>query len=403
MSTPAAGPLSGFRVIDLTSVVLGPYATQILGDLGADVVKVEPPEGDVTRNIAPFRKRGMGAMFLNINRNKRSLAVDLKAEHGCMIVRQLAREADALIHSMRPQAMRRLGLHYEALSSVNPRLVYCGAYGFAEGGRYAGRPAYDDIIQSASGLAWVQGVNQDSPRYINSVVADKVAGLTVVYSVMAALLQRGRTGIGQFIEVPMFETLVSFLMPEHLAGATFSPRIGQPGYSRLLAPYRRPYATRDGYMAVLPYTSEQWRRFFELVGRPDLLEDRRFSDPTSRSENIAALYEIVSVFVRERTTAEWVAALEKADIPSMQVKSLEDVLDDPHLAEIGLFQTMQHPTEGELRVIGPPVRFGSASAPALRPAPRLGEHSREILLEAGFAEDFIADLVHDRIVITPKT
>lgn len=402
MSTPATGPLSGFRILDFTSVVLGPYATQILGDLGADVIKIEPPEGDVTRNIAPFRQPGMGALFLNTNRNKRSLAVDLKAERGRMVVRRLATNADVLIHSMRPQAMRRLGLDYESLSSLNPRLVYCGAYGFAEGGRYAGRPAYDDIIQAASGLAWVQGVNEESPRYINSVVADKVTGLTVVYAVMAALLQRGRTGNGQFIEVPMLETIVSFLLPEHLAGATFAPRSGPPGYSRLLAPYRRPYATRDGHMAVLPYTSEQWRRFFELVGRPEILKDPRFSTPTSRSENIAALYEIVSAFVRERTTAEWVAALDKADIPSMPVKSLEDVLDDPHLAEIGLFASMQHSTEGTLRMVRPPVRFGGAPAAALRPAPHLGEHSRDVLLEAGFAEESVAELIQEGIVIAPK-
>lgn len=403
MSTPTPGPMAGYRVLDFTSVILGPYATQIFGDLGADVIKVEPPEGDVTRTIAPFRQRGMGALFLNTNRNKRSLAVDLKSEHGRKIIEQLAAGADVLVHSMRPQAMRRLGLDFEALGAVNPRLVYCGAYGFAEGGRYAGRPAYDDIIQSASGLAWVQGANQDSPRYINSVVADKVSGLTVVYAVLAALLQRARTGTGQFVEVPMFETLVSFLMPEHLGGATFSPRIGPPGYSRLLAPYRRPYATRDGFMAVLPYTSAQWRRFFGLVGRPELLNDPRFADPTSRSENIAALYEIVSALVRERTTADWVADLEKADIPSMQVKSFEDVLDDPHLAEVGLFETMLHPSEGELRVIGPPVRFGDGPPFAPRPAPRLGEHSREILIESGFEEDFVATLIRDGIVITPKT
>lgn len=400
--TIAGAPLAGIRILDFTSVVLGPYATQILGDLGADIIKIEPPEGDITRNIAPFRNPGMGALFLNTNRNKRSLAIDLKAERGRAAIMRLAANADGLIHSMRPQAMRRLGLDYEALRSINPRLVYCGAYGFAEGGRYAGKPAYDDIIQSASGLAWLQGVNQDAPRYINSVVADKVTGLTVVYAVTAALLQRERTGVGQFIEVPMFETLVSFLMPEHLAGATFSPRLGTPGYNRLLAPYRRPYATRDGYIAVLPYTTEQWRRFLALVGRPEVLQDPRFADPASRSKNIAALYEIVSEFVRQKTTAEWMAALDEADIPSMQVKSLDDILDDPHLAEIGFFETMRHPSEGELRVVAPPVRFGGAASPRPRPAPRLGEHSREILLEAGLGEDLIVELVRDGVVIAPK-
>lgn len=401
--TSAGAPLAGLRILDFTSVVLGPYATQILGDLGADIVKIEPPEGDVTRNIAPFRNPGMGALFLNTNRNKRSLAIDLKTERGRAAVTRLATRADVLIHSMRPQAMRRLGLDYEALRSTNPRLVYCGAYGFAESGRYAGKPAYDDIIQSASGLAWLQGVNQDAPRYINSVVADKVTGLTVVYAVTAALLQRERTGAGQFIEVPMFETLVSFLMPEHLSGATFSPRLGAPGYNRLLAPYRRPYATRDGYIAVLPYTPEQWRRFFALVGRPELLQEPRFADPASRSRNIAALYEIVSEVVRTRTTAEWMIALDKADIPSMQVKSLDDILDDPHLAEIGFFETMRHPSEGELRTVAPPVRFGGAASPLRRPAPRLGEHSREVLLEAGLGEELVAGLVRDGVVIVPKT
>ncbi len=402
MTEQRSRPLDGVRVLDFTSVVLGPYATQILGDLGADVIKIEPPEGDVTRSITPFRNPGMGAMFLNLNRNKRSLAIDLKAEAGRALVERLAASADVLIHSMRPQAVRRLGLHYEALRQINPRLVYCGAYGFSESGRYAGRPAYDDIIQSASGLAWLQGVNADAPRYANSVVADKITGLTAVYSILAALLQRGRTGEGQFLEVSMFESIVSFLLPEHMAGATFEPRMGPPGYKRLFAPQRRPYAAQDGFIAVLPYTSEHWRRFFAAIARPDLADDPRFSDNSRRSENIAALYEIVAAAVREKTVGEWMALLDSADIPAMPVKSLEDVLSDPHLAEVGLFHQAIHPSEGAIRVTRAPVRFAGAEDAPMRPAPRLGEHSSEILAEAGIAAREIESLIAAGIVIRPE-
>ena len=290
----AGGPLAGIRVVDLTSVVLGPLATQILGDMGADVIKVEPPEGDLTRHIAPFRHPGMGAVFLNVNRNKRSVVLDLKDAAARATMRRLVGTADVFIHSIRPQAAARLGLGPDELTAGNPRLVYCGAYGFAEGGPYSGKPAFDDIIQAACGLAAVQADETGAPRYVRSIVADKVTGLTAAWAIAMALFERERSGRGQAIEVPMFETMVSFILAEHLDGRTFDPPLGPARYARMMAEHRRPQPTRDGYIALLPYTTAQWQRFFRLAGRDEMAEDRRVLDPTERSRRIGELYEIAS-------------------------------------------------------------------------------------------------------------
>ena len=374
-----SGPLSGIRVVDLTTVAMGPLATQILGDMGADVVKVESPEGDVFRNAAPARHTGMGAAFLNFNRNKRSIVLDLKSDDGKATLLEMVRRADVFVSNTRPQALRKLGLDYEALAPLNPRLIHCGMCGFSERGPYAGRPAFDDVIQAMSGLAALQGHNSGSgPEYVNTIMADKCAGLTATWAISMALYERERSGRGQAIEVPMFETMVAFNMLEHLAGETFRPATSGMGYERVLTPHRKPYRTRDGYLGLLPYTTPQWQRFFELAGAPHYMDDPRFATPPQRSENVDALYGVLAELVAQRTTAEWQALLAGADIPMSPVLTPQEVLRDEHLQAIGFFEEGEHPTEGPVRSVGLPVTFSRTPGAIRRLAPTLGEHAREI-------------------------
>jgi crotonobetainyl-CoA:carnitine CoA-transferase CaiB-like acyl-CoA transferase len=379
------GPLVGIRVVDLTSVILGPLATMILGDMGADVIKVEAPEGDILRWVAPFRNQGMGAVFLNANRNKRSVVLDLKQVEARAALAKLVQTADVFVHSMRPQAIARLGFGPEALLAQNPRLIYCGAYGFSERGPYAGKPAYDDIIQAACGIAALQRDEGGAPRYVRSILADKTTGLTVAYAVAMALFERERSGKGQAIEIPMFETMVAFTMTEHLAGLTFDPPLGPAGYDRMMAPHRKPYPTRDGYIALLPYTNAQWARFFDLAGRPEMKEDRRVTDPGERSRDIAAMYALVAELTPARTTADWLAALDRAEIPAMPVNEPDDLIEDAHLLELAFIRRIEHPSEGRLVQMGIPVGFTRTPGSVRRPAPRLGEHTEEVLREIGAA------------------
>jgi crotonobetainyl-CoA:carnitine CoA-transferase CaiB-like acyl-CoA transferase len=377
-----SGPLAGVRVIDLTSIVMGPYATQILGDMGADVIKVESPEGDVFRQFAPFRNRGMSAAFLNLNRNKRSISLDLKCAEERDRLRQLVAAADVFITTVRPQAMRKLGLDFARLAETNPRLIYCGAYGFSEEGPYAGRPAFDDIIQAMCGVSALEGHHHpDGPKYVKTIFADKTVGFAIAYSVAMALYERERSGRGQAIEVPMFETMVSYTLIEHLAGATFHPAQGGMGYERILSPNRKPYRTLDGYLSLLPYTTPQWLRFFKVVGRTDMIDDPRVTDPPTRGDHIDELYRIVAELIAERTTAEWMELLKDADIPMTPVLSPENLLDDEHLQQTGFFERHQHPSEGEIRQLGIPVRFSRTPGTVRRLAPRLNQHREEILGE----------------------
>ncbi|MFL5520458.1 MAG: CaiB/BaiF CoA transferase family protein [Gemmatimonadales bacterium] len=379
-----SGPLTGVRVIDLTTVAMGPYATQILGDMGADVVKVESPDGDVFRYAAPQRHHGMGAAFLNLNRNKRSVVMDLKVASERAKLVEMVRDADVFVYNVRPQSMRKLGLDYETLRKVNPRLIHCGAYGFSERGPYAGQPAFDDIIQAMSGIAALQGHNGEAgPEYVNTIIADKAAGLTAAYAIAMALYERERSGEGQAIEVPMFETIVSFTLVEHMAGETFLPAVDSMGYERVLSPNRKPYRTKDGYIGLLPYTTAQWQRFFAAAGETALADDPRVTDPAARSRNIDTLYAELARIVAGRTTAEWVALLEEADIPMTPVRTPDDLLTDPHLAAIDFFHPVSHATEGEMRTIGIPVTFSRTPGSVRRLPPGLVEHTGEILKEGG--------------------
>jgi len=397
-----AGPLTGYRVVDITTIVLGPYGAQLLGDLGADVIKVEaPPGGDIFRHAGEGRHPGMGGSFLNMNRNKRSLCLDLKQAAAKEVLTRLIGTADVLVHNMRPQAIERLGFGYENVAAIRPDIVYCGCYGFSADGPYADKPAYDDLIQAAAGVADLNRDADGEPRYAPTVLVDKLTGLMMSQAVLAALLHRERTGEGQFVEVPMFETMVSFLMVEHLFGHALVPPTGPLGYSRLTTPNRRPQRSQDGFVAVLPYTDKQWASFFELADRPDLKEDARFATPASRTAHVHELYEVLAGLVAQKTTAEWMALCDEAQIPAMPVMSLEDVFADPHLAAVGLFQRQQHPSEGETVLTRPPVGFSASPADIRLPAPRLGEHNADILEELGYGDNAVRDMAASGAIFAP--
>jgi len=389
-----SGPLDGVRILDLTTVVMGPYATQILGDYGADVIKVEPPEGDVMRHNAPLRTKGMGHIFMNANRNKRSVVLDLKKDAGREACLAIAKGADVLVYNIRPQAMARLRLGYDEVRAVNPRIVYVGAFGYSQRGPYAAKAAYDDLIQGATGLPWLlKEAGAESPRYVPATMADRTVGLHIVNAVCAALYRREKSGRGQRIDVPMFESLLQTVMGEHMGGYTFVPQLGAPGYARMLAAERLPYATKDGYVCVLVYNDKQWRAFFALIGRPELLADPRYATPTARSRNFDESNRLVAEAMRARSTAEWIEALEAADIPVQRMNSLSDIVADPHLAAIGYFREVEHPSEGRIRSMAVPSEWSESTPEYRRHAPRLGEHTREVLREAGLAESAIEQLI----------
>jgi crotonobetainyl-CoA:carnitine CoA-transferase CaiB-like acyl-CoA transferase len=377
------GPLDGVRVLDLTAVVMGPWATQNLGDMGADVIKVEAVEGDVLRHMAPNRHDSMGPSFLNFNRNKRSVALDLKTPRGKRILRELAKKSDVLVCNVRPQAMRRLELDYESLKAGNPRLIYCGCYGYSEAGPYAGRAAVDDVIQASSGLAWIQGYCGDDPRYVNAIIGDKIVGLYVAQSVAMALYAREKTGKGQFIEVPMFESMVAFVVPEHMVGLTFDPSIGDAGYQRLLNPFRKPFKTRDGHIGVVPYNDAQWAKFFDWAGKPEMIRDPRYASLIARSSRFHELYEFIADTLAARTTAECAEAFARMELPFGVVNTFAQLLDDPHLKAVGFWKHAEHPTEGGLRMTDIPVKFSDTPGSVRRLAPNLGEHTGEVLRELG--------------------
>jgi len=388
------GPLDGVRVLDLTTVVMGPYATQILADFGADVVKVEPPEGDIMRYAWPFRSRGMGHIYLNANRNKRGIVLDLKRPEGRAACLALAKNADVLVYNIRPQAMARLKLGYDEVRAVNPRIIYVGAFGYSQNGPYAAKAAYDDLIQGAAGLPWLsREAGAETPRYTPVIIADRTVGLHAANAVCAALYAREKTGKGQRIDVPMFESLLQSVLGEHLGGFTFVPQLGEGGYRRMLTRFRRPYETQDGYVCALIYNDKHWKAFFELVGRADMVADPRFASAEGRSQNFDAVYGFVADEMAKRTTREWQDALERADIPVQRMNSLEDILRDPHLAAIGYFTPVEHPSEGRLLSMKVPSEWSETGPEYRRHAPRLGEHTREVLKEAGFDEQAIEGLI----------
>ncbi len=399
-----AGPLTGVKIIDLTSVMMGPYATMILGDYGADVIKVESPDGDVMRFAAPMRHLKMGAMYLQGNRNKRSIVLDLKKTGGRDALLRLAATADVFVHNVRPAAMARLKLGADDLLALNPRLVYTSLHGFGERGPYAGLPAYDDLIQGMTALPALTGKITGEPRYSPATMADRIVGLNATHAILAALFHRERTGEGQAIEIPMFETMAQFVLGDHMAGRSFEPPIGPPGYSRLLSPDRRPYQTSDGYVCALVYSDKQWNSFFRAIGLENEADrDPRLNGITARSKNYDFVYDWFSQIMKTRSTAEWLAFFNEADIPHAPLHDLDSLIDDPHLAAVGLLQSIEHPTEGTLRVAGPAATWSKTPSSIRRYPPGVGEHGREILHEAGFGDSEIAALVAEGALIDPDS
>ena len=388
--------LKGLRILDLTTVILGPYATQILGDLGAEIIKVEPPEGDSMRPVAPVAAPGISAIFANANRNKRSIVLDLKAEAGRVALSRLIATADAFLHNMRQQALDRLGFGFDAVRAANPRIIYAAAVGFGRHGPYAGKPAYDDVIQAASGFAGLFAMRDGAPMYAPSIAADKVSGLHLAYAVLAALLYRERSGKAPgYLEVPMFELMAAFSLCEHLGEATFAED-GKVGYARVLSPGRRPYKTKDGWVAVLPYTERNWRRIFIEIGRAELAELPWFREPTERSRRVDELYAVLAAELPKRTTAEWLAVFERLDIPSQPVRTPADLLHDRHLREVGDVQRQpQAALDGRGSGKVGAEEADLAGEPDL-PPPLLGADGPEILREAGLSPTEIAAALQRR-------
>ncbi len=389
------GALAGVKVVDITAVFMGPSATQMMGDLGADVIKVEPPTGDSTRGIGPCGNEKMGPLFLGLNRNKRSIVLDLKSPQGREALLRLVADADVLAYNVRPQAMQRLGLDYETLAQINPRLVYVGMFGFSQRGRYAPQAAFDDLIQAATGLPQAVAIGTgDIPRYLPLTIADRSVGLYAFGVICAALYARASTGRGQRVDVPMFETMVPYVMGDHLYGETFVPAKGGFGYPRLLSPERRPYRTRDGHVCCLIYHDHHWRAFLKVIGKPGLYDtDPRFADITTRTAHITELYGMVSDELARRTTEEWQVLLKEADIPVFPMHTFESLLDDPHLNDIGFFSESDHPAVGRIREMAVPSEWHGTPPSQRRHAPALGEHSREVLREAGYNEADIDSLM----------
>jgi len=388
------GTLEGIRVVDLTTVIMGPWAAQMMGDMGADVIKVETRGGDISRGMGPGRNKGMAACYLTSNRNKRSVVLDLTQDEGLSALRRLIDTADVFMHNFRPKVINKFNLGYETFKDANPELVYCGAYGFRADGPWANKPAYDDIIQTAAGYCDMQELISDQPRYVPSLIADKTSSYAVFSAVLAALVCRERGGGGQAVEVPMFETMVDYAMIEHLYGATFDPPIGQMGYERIMNIERRPYQTSDGgYLTVLPYTDKNWIDFFKLAGREEFLDDPDFQTYSNRLNNSKKVYATLNEIVSTRTLNDWVAQLDAANIPAMMVKTKEDLLDDEQLNATGFWHSVDHPTEGKLRFTDPPFRYSKTPSTIRDMPPLLGEQSREILAEAGYSADEIDDLI----------
>ncbi len=394
----SGGPLSGVRILDLTAVVFGPMATQILGDYGADIIKIESLEGDMMRANGVSQTPGMSSIFLAANRNKRSLALNLKSEQGIDVIKRLLPTVDVLVHNMRIPAIQRLGLGYEAVKAINPNIVYCAATGFGQNGPHRSKPAFDDIIQSACGLVGLSQANGSAPDYAPSLIADKTAGVSLANAVLAALFHRERSGQGQYVEVPMLETMVAFMLVEHMGGMTFQGSSVKAGYQRLLNGGRKPVQTRDGHISMLPYTGAHWLAFFNAVGRPDLGERFGTGDRHERNANIKALYAELAQIAVTRTTAEWMALCEELDIPATPIYALDDLPEHPHLKAVELFQTAEHPSEGPIRYVRPTTLFESTPAAVRRQAPTLGQHSSEILLEAGLGQDEIDALTQQGVV-----
>ena len=388
-------PLDGLRIVDLTTMVLGPYATQILADYGADVIKIESPQGDLMRKGGAKKSADMGALYLQLNRNKRSVVLDLKQVLGRKILLRLCETSDILIHNNRPAAMQRLKLTDKDVRAANPRLIYVSLIGYGENGPYAGKPAYDDLIQGICAVPAVSArIGGHAPEYVPLTLVDRIVGINAAHATLAAVLYRNRTGEAPSVELPMFETMAQFVLGDHLGGRSFNPPIGEPGYSRLLTANRRPYATSDGHLCVLVYTDKHWKSFFTAIDRAEqYVSDSRLSDQATRVRHYNEVYGVLADILRTRTSAEWINLLGRCDIPCAPMNDLDALIDDPHLASVKFFETKSHPTEGQIRYTGIPSRWNGSALKISRHAPRLGEHSLSVFRDAGISANEIDALL----------
>lgn len=389
------GALAGIRVVELATILMGPYSARILGDHGADVIRIESLTGDSSRNSLPARHAAMSSLSLLVQRNKRSVSLDLKHPDGLAAARAVIGSADVLVTNMRRGALVRLGLDPTELCATFPGLIVCVGNGYGSDGPYASKAAYDDAIQAGSGLAWIVGQANpgQQPAYVPAIMADKICGMTIAQSVLAALVHKARTGEGQEIEVPMLETMVAFNLIEHQRGHVFEPPEGPFGYPRLFSPERRPYRSADGWVAILPYDDRHWRGFFDIIGRPELNDDPRFANHNTRIAHIDEAYGIIAEAGPSKTTAEWLEACEARSIPCSAVLDPAHIADDPHLGAIGMIEPREHPTEGAYRHVKDGPRFSKTPMGLHRHAPRLGQHTREVLAEVGWDPAAIEALV----------
>jgi crotonobetainyl-CoA:carnitine CoA-transferase CaiB-like acyl-CoA transferase len=397
-------PLDGIRIIDMSAVVMGPFAAQILGDLGADVIKVEPHAGDTTRHVTPMRNKNMGWVYLHANRNKRSLVLDLKDPDGKAAFLKLAEMSDAIITNVRPRALERLGLGWDTLQRVNPRLIVLNLVGYGAGGPYDGRPVYEDLIQGVTALpSLLVPAGSEEPHYVPLAMNDRATGLSSAVSLLAAILYRDRTGRGQQIEVPMFETMAQWVLGDHMGGKTFEPPLGPAGYKRTLNKERRPYKTKDGMICSIIYTDKHWASFMDLIGEGALFRnDPRFATIGTRTDYAHELYGYVSKAMGGRTTAAWVETLLAADIPVAPLHDLDSLMEDEHLSAVNYLPVVDHPTEGKVRDIRVPSTWSESQPSVRRHAPQLGEHSVEVLREAGLSEEQISSLVARGVTVQFK-
>lgn len=399
-----SGPLDGIRVLDLSAVVVGPICSHVLCEHGAEVIKVEAPGGDLLRHLAgKGRNPGMNGKFLNFNRGKKSLAIDLKQPAGIAALKRIAATVDVFVTNIRPDAQERLGVDAASLRTTAPRLIHCSITGFGTGGPYAGRPAYDTVIQGVSGVAGTFEASTGDPRYVPFLVADHTVGLIAAQMIGFALYRRERTGAGEAIEVPMFENMAAYIMQEHLGAHSFRPPLGPPGDHRVLSPDGKPLPTKDGYICVSANTDAQAHAFFDAIGRPELKEDPRFAKVAQRVQHTKEYFQIRATSLGGRTTAEWLAIFDRMDVPASPYNTIASLIDDPHLRAVGMVREEEHPTEGPTWAIGAPNRFSGGSAPPRPPAPRLGADGRAVLAEAGLTEAEIAALAADGVLIEPTS
>ena len=396
----AGGPLNGVRVIDMTSVVVGPMVTLMLADYGAEVIKIEPPTGDIVRNLAGRAiSPNMSPKFLHLNRNKRSLAIDLKKPAAYEAVTKLLAKADVLLWNVRPSAMARLKLSYDDVKAINPKIIYCGIVGFGQAGRYRSKPAYDSIIQGAGGIAALHHRATGEPRYVPIVMADKTTGLIATQMVLMALYHRERTGEGQSIEVPMFENIARYVLEEHMYHQTFDPPIGTTGDPRLFDPGARPLPTKDGYMCNSANTNAQAFAVFDAIGKPEYKTDPRFSSVAARFKHVPEYFAARAEGLKHKTNAEWIEIFDREDVPAMQYHTLESLMEDPHLKDVGFFRKFDHPTEGRMIDMALPNKSTAGSRTDFTPAPKVGQHTVEVLREAGYDDAAIDAMVAAGIAV----